>query len=328
MGKEYLGYLEWNDPLYRHLVGLLHSSGLNGHLPAFRVFRLSGSKEVFLYEEEQHLWKVVAKFFPPLDGGSRGAVREFDNLSYLRSIGFSRYPHRVARPISFAAGPCPMLVVEYCDGLPFSEVIFNAVYRGGHSRLVMTLTAVASFLARLHNSTATQWSVDFHHDSSFCERVVKTLYQRGLMSDGDTAEMLWLIERWRSKPCMWEDCQVLVHGDATPGNFMIGSGLEMTAIDLEAMKNADRVFDVGRLAGELKHFFLSGTGDGMSAEPFIEHFLTAYASHFPDRVRAFHSITARVPFHMANALLRIARNDWVTDDYREKLYTEAKALLR
>jgi hypothetical protein len=31
---------------------------------------------------------------------------------------------------------------------------------------------------------------------------------------------------------------------------------------------------------------------------------------------------------MANALLRIARNDWVTDDYRTKLYTEAKALLR
>lgn len=329
MGKEYLGYLEWNDPLYHHLVDLLHESGRNGHLPAFRVFKLSGSKEVFLYEEEEHYWKVVGKFFPPSDNGaSRWALREFESLAYLRSLGLAGYPHRVARPISCTFGHAPMLLEEYCEGLSLSEIIFDAVYRGSHQRLILTLTAVAWFLARLHNSTATSWNVDFSHDSSFCERVIRTLYKRALLSGSDAEEFLWLIERWRAMPFMWEDCQVLVHGDATPENFLIGSGLEVTAIDLEAMKNADRVFDVGRMAGELKHFFLSGTGDGMNAEPFIEHFLMAYASHFPDRVRAFHSITARVPFHMANALLRIARNDWVTSDYRGKLYTEAKALLR
>jgi len=60
---------------------------------------------------------------------------------------------------------------------------------------------------------------------------------------------------------MWEDNQVLVHGDVTPTNILFGDGLWVIAIDLERMKRADRVFDVGRVAGEIKHFFMQHTGD-------------------------------------------------------------------
>ena len=58
---------------------------------------------------------------------------------------------------------------------------------------------------------------------------------------------------------MWEDNQVLVHGDVTPTNILFGDGLWVIAIDLERMKRADRVFDVGRVAGEIKHFFMQHT---------------------------------------------------------------------
>jgi thiamine kinase-like enzyme len=127
---------------------------------------------------------------------------------------------------------------------------------------------------------------------------------------------------------MWEDRQVLVHGDATPSNFLFGDDLNVIAIDLERMKPADRVFDVGRIAGELQHSYMQATGNKYAAEPFISHFLWEYACHFPDRDRAFQSITGRVPFQMAITLLRIARNSWVSEPHRRRLVEETKIILR
>ena len=94
------------------------------------------------------------------------------------------------------------------------------------------------------------------------------------------------------------------------------------------MKWADRVFDVGRIAGELQHAFLLATGDKYAAEPFIGHFLWEYACHFPDRRSAFTSVCGRVPFQMALTLLRIARNDWISPEYRHRLIEEARTTLR
>jgi len=94
------------------------------------------------------------------------------------------------------------------------------------------------------------------------------------------------------------------------------------------MKRGDRMFDVGRVAGELRHAFMRDSGDGHRAEPFIEHFLREYSSHFPEREQTFESITARAPYYMALNLLRIARNDYIGQDYGGRLVTQAKRLLQ
>jgi len=94
------------------------------------------------------------------------------------------------------------------------------------------------------------------------------------------------------------------------------------------MKQADRIFDVGQIPGEIKHFFMQHTGDRMQAEPFISHFLREYAYHFPDRGSAFASVTRRLPFHMGLTLLRIARNGWIEGTYRRQLLGEARKTLR
>jgi hypothetical protein len=94
------------------------------------------------------------------------------------------------------------------------------------------------------------------------------------------------------------------------------------------MKRGDRMFDVGRVAGELQHAFMSATGDRRRAEPFIGHFFWEYACHFPDPRDAFASITARAPYYMALNLLRIARNDYISNDYGGSLVRQAKRLLR
>jgi hypothetical protein len=102
----------------------------------------------------------------------------------------------------------------------------------------------------------------------------------------------------------------------------------VTAIHLERLKRADRVHDLGRIAGELKHMYLRARGEGESAEPFIGHLMRAYASHFPDRVSAFFSITTRLPFYMAETLLRIAMNDWCEEEHRMRVAAEALHVLR
>ena len=127
---------------------------------------------------------------------------------------------------------------------------------------------------------------------------------------------------------MWQDRTVLVHGDATPSNFFFGDGMYVITFDLERVKWTDRIFDVGRIAGELQHFFLRSTGDKNNAEPFIQYFLQEYAWHFPDQPETFQSITARVPFHMGTTLLRIARNSYLDQGYRMQLVREAKECLR
>jgi hypothetical protein len=104
--------------------------------------------------------------------------------------------------------------------------------------------------------------------------------------------------------------------------------MNVGAIDLERMKRGDRMFDVGRVAGELQHAFMLGAGDPHRAEPFIGHFLWEYCCHFPDRDAAFASTTARLPYYMALNLLRVARNSYVGEDYGARLVAKAKDLLR
>jgi aminoglycoside phosphotransferase (APT) family kinase protein len=165
-------------------------------------------------------------------------------------------------------------------------------------------------------------------DCSYFDRIMDQLKNRGYIGWDEAENFHRLKEQWRGKEFMWEDNQVLVHGDMTPTNVLFGDGLWVIAIDLERMKIADRVFDVGRVVAEIKHFFMQYAGNKWLAEPFIGHFLWEYACHFPDRERAFRSLVRRVPFHMGITLLRIARNSWITGAYRRQLLDEAWETLR
>ena len=120
----------------------------------------------------------------------------------------------------------------------------------------------------------------------------------------------------------------MVHGDATPSNFFFGDNMHVITFDLERSHHTDRVFDVGRICAELKHFFMRTTGNKYAAEPYIGHFLWEYACHFPDREKSFESITRRIPFYMGTNLLRIARNGYLDEPYRQKLISEAIECLR
>ena len=334
MWKKYLGHLPERDPLYQYLrYEIQPQLGGSPRRETYRVFRLNGSNDVYLYEEKYSGKQLIGKFFlsnreRSPEAASRRLGREFDNLVMMRSFGLDRYPHYVARPLGRNEWLNRLMVIECCYGELLSSVIKRAILTRDSGLLYSKLTALAYFLATFHNRTATGYRVDFNESCAYMDTLINRLVATGTIGGGEPGELCFLRDRWREQPRMWEDCQVYVHGDATPENFLFGDRLSVVSFDLERVKRADRVFDTGRIAAELQHFFLLMTGNKYAAEPFIGHFLWEYACHFPDRERTFEATTKRVPFYMGTTLLRNARNSWFDMNYRRKLVHEAKQCLR
>jgi hypothetical protein len=330
----FVGYVSRQDSLYEFLSYIISTQlGVHESNPAFRVFRLAGSNEVYAYEEKCSRARMICKFYGRRFGWDRDkaawtASQEYQSLETLRGYDLVGSPHHVIRPLGFNRDINCVIALEYYEGEQFSHAIGRSIHHHDDHHLLWRLTALAYFLATQHNRTANGATVNFEEDCQYLDTVVSRLRRRHRIGQWEEDEFSWLRDRWRDRPRMWEDRQVWLHGDATPANFLFGHGLDVGAIDLERMKRGDRVFDVGRVAGELQHAFMLATGDKHRAEPFIGHFLWEYACHFPDRRRAFRSITGRVPYYMGLNLLRIARNDYLCDDYSARLVAQAKVLLR
>lgn len=332
--RHYLGHLAPSDPLHAYLrdaiLPLIGASAPPD--PDWRVFRVSSTSDVYLYEDKRSLARVIGKFYARMrglngSGAPQSAAHEFQALDYLRALGFHKEPDYVVRPLGVREDLGDLLVVEHLTGAQLDSIINDALYQGQSEQLFRKLADLARFFARLHNRTAGGPGVDFGRTLAYFDRVVAYLLEKGNISHRRGDRLRGLAARYASRPVMWQDWQVVVHGDATPSNFLFGRNREVMVIDLERMHRDDRVYDVGRLCGELKHCFLQATGDPQRSEPYIGHFLWEYAGHFPDRRRAFAAVTGRLPFHLGLTLLRIARNPWIDSGYRTKLVREATTIL-
>ncbi|MCB2188858.1 MAG: aminoglycoside phosphotransferase family protein [Deltaproteobacteria bacterium] len=334
MKVSYLGDLSRQDPLFGYLqADITPQLGIQLPEAAYRVYKFSAIQDVFLYEETHCYLRLVGKFHKAHHGRTTEQSRavaetEYQNLCYLRSLGLDRPPHYVVRPFGFNPLLDNVLILEYLPGELLSDLINDAIHRGKRQRLFRKLSGLAYFLAFLHNRTARTEGVDFQVDEAYLERILHSIQHKRGVSPARLAVFSRLGDNWRAREEMWQDCEVLLHGDATPSNFIFGPEGQVMLIDVERMKRGDRVFDLGRLAGELKHFFFRATADPQASEPFIGHFLWEYCRHFPDQSRAFAAITRRIPFHLGLTLLRIARNSWIDDAYRWSLLGLAEEIMR
>lgn len=332
---KYVGYVAGYDPLHDFLGWIIRDHmDVREPQPAFRAFQLSGSNEVYAYEEKSSGTRVICKFYGPRFTSDPGlaaivAQQEYDNLNILRGYDLVGSPHHVIQPFDVCPDINCGLAVEYFPG----EELAHAITRAAHSDnddvyLFSRLKALACFLSTQHERTAQRESVDFGIECDYFDTVVRRLLELGRVNKWDAEEFFWLRGLWHGRPRMWQDQQVLLHGDVTPGNFLFGPGLRVGAIDLERMRRGDRAFDVGRLVGELQHAFMMTTKHKSRAEPFISYFFHEYSSHFPDRRAIFNSITGRTPFYMGLNHLRVARNDYIPEAYGQRLVRQAKRLLR
>ncbi|MDD2388754.1 MAG: aminoglycoside phosphotransferase family protein [Desulfobacterales bacterium] len=335
----YLGRLSPKDPMWAYLCDdiLPLVDGANGSdgtvvAPDFEVYRMPLSRRVYLYEDRARNARIIGKFFGGDPGRSfesavRHMEREHHHLNQFRMLGFDRYPHYVARPLGCNARINCVLVEEFLNGQALTHVILDAIGKQNPGDLLEKLADLAWFLAALHQRSMNKHPVDMAQTASYFKKVIRQLRDWKHIDEDPYRNFLSARDRWLGKAFMSADRQVLVHGDITPANILFGDSPGVMTFDLENVKADDPVFDLGRLAGELRHFFMQYAGDSEKAVPFIRHVLQTYAGQFSDPDCVFSAVTRRVPFYEAMTLLRISRNSWISDAHRKRLIEEAGEIL-
>jgi len=325
-------YLNPRHPFFHFLADIVYPQlGARLESPRFRIAPLAGSHWVFLFSEEKCEQRVIAKYcFLPESVKNRNLAlieREYEHLQLLRGLGFTGRPWRVPRPLGNKQFLSLGLVQEWEEGSNLDFFLQRAIYREEGAPLFARLGQLASFLAGFHQKTQNGRSVDWQPVKTYYQKVLAQLRGEGLVSTEATKVFSWLIDRWLSRLAGLKSLQVLVHGDATPTNFIFPSARELVAIDLERVQSSDRVWDLGMVCGEIKHAFLWRRRDRAGAEPFIRHFLKAYAAYSPEPGKIFLRICRVNPFIMAVTELRIARNTYLDRPYRRMLIEEARECL-
>lgn len=321
--------LSRKDPFHGYLSDVVQQAfSLQDRPKTFEVQRLNASNGVYVYRDPQSGRKILAKFFAhsSRSGTASLAEQEFHKLAFARKTRFGSAKLKIIKPLSYNPEIHDVLVEKYFRGRPLYHYFQTAHLDGGH-KLRHKLTRLAWLLATVHNHNPGQNTVDFHRETHYFDKVIHRLLHKYRIDHYRHAELCWLKDHWLNKPCMWGDNDVLLHGDATPANWLFHKN-RVVAIDFERSRYGDRIFDVGMLVGEMQHFFMSQMQGVGAAEQFIGHFLWEYACHFPDRQTAFYSITGRVPFYAALTLLRIARNHWIHKDHAQALVAQAVRNLR
>ena len=151
MKGKYVGYVAGHDPLHDFLSGIIRDRlGVSEPQPAFRVFRLSGSNEVYGYEEKFSGTNIICKFYGPkfadLDKAAWMARQEYECLRTLRRYDLVGSPHHVIRPLGLNRELNGVLAVEHYSGEEFSHAIARATQGHDEAHLYWRLKALAYFL--------------------------------------------------------------------------------------------------------------------------------------------------------------------------------------
>ncbi|OGP71945.1 MAG: hypothetical protein A2Y80_06290 [Deltaproteobacteria bacterium RBG_13_58_19] len=287
--------------------------------------RLRGSHRVFRFTFAGEEAAVVGKFFaahPPSTAKDRDLFQEYHNYLEAPVLGLNEPGSRIPRLL----GHCPEmrlgLLLEAIPGPDLDSLLARAAGPEGPDTLYPYLARLARLLAFFHRRPLSASPVAPPPALDYLAKLGRQLAGQGLLASGDEQ----LLEKeglaWGSLLEHFPDRQVLIHGDATPTNFLFPDG-GAVALDLERLRVGDRLWDLSWVAGELKHAWGWRAGDFLAAEGPIRHFFQAYL----EAVGADSALTRRIfglnPFYMALAELRVARNAYLSWDYRRALLDEA-----
>lgn len=295
------------------------------------ITSLRAQKPVCLFLEKKRNIMVVGKLFKwgvvPLEEAWFEADKEYSNLKLLRErLGMSGDTDNVVTPLGEKKELNALLVTERVPGQALDYYISQAIFEQQHEDLFQALSHLARFFTKLHKAGETESPLSPDFPRFYFTSVLDSinLGPLGYLAKTEIEEnaVCW----WYEESVFSSDKETIVHGDATPTNFLFDNG-NVTAIDLEKLKWADRCWDLGFMAAELKHHFMWRAGNGWASEPFIGHFLRQYAIDYGN-TGIFEVITRKLPLFMALGLLRIARNLYLDDTHRENLINEAKQCLK
>lgn len=325
--------LEQEDPLYIHLKGFVAAAG-NCYTPRpdFEISPLGGGHSVFLCRETGSGSSVVCKFFSGRYGLPQTECcnllnHEFSCLRVVRLKGLDQFPLAVVRPLGKVEELGCLLAEEFVPGHSMDYYIAKAAHEGRGERLSQKLDLLADFFSKLHQATLAEIDGDTCPAADYFDSIVHELQRLGVITRGDLDDLLGLSCEWRNDQAMRARHICLVHGDATPTNFIFNSEDGVTAIDLERMHAEDPMYDIGMFAAELKHHFALRILDADASESYIGRFLRRYCDAYSSEDAVFEAMTYRSRFFMALGEIRIARNPWLPAGHRSWLAKEARRCL-
>ena len=264
--------------------------------------------------------------FMALDEAYVEAEKEILNLKLLRErFRMDKDTDRVVAPLGNNRELPTMLFTEKAPGQALDYYLARAIFEQQREELFEKLSYLARFFVKLHQGSKTDRTVLPEQPQTYLQRLLSVLSEEFLDSCQRATIEQYADGWWHNGSVFAMDREVIVHGDATPTNFFFYEN-NVIGIDLEDMKWADRCWDLGFIAAELKHHFMWRTGDGWAAEPFIGHFLWQYVVNYTES-QFLYIITRKLHLYMALGLLRIARNRWLDASYRKSLILEAQQCL-
>ncbi len=323
------GLIHEGLPLHTFLTDTTPLDGASAsENPLFELTPLDHARSVFLCRDLNSSSRIVCKFFSarpnlPAEEPPELLDYEFRALTRVRSAGLRRSPFRVVRPLGKRESLGCLLTEEYVPGRDLDHFIAEAAHFGGTHVLMEKLELLAALFAHLHRATARRQPHNFTRTCRDFRALIRSLEAVDGMPLDELSRARHLCDKWENRAEMWSDTSSLIHGDATPTNFIFDPIDGVTAIDFERSHVGDPVHDVGLLVAELKHHFALRIRQAGAAEPFISRFLSSYNSHDSPDAGEFGRLTFRSRFYMAFGELRIARNPWLPNGHRRWLVTEA-----
>lgn len=318
------------DPLAQALHDLVGAEA-RSRLPAGEVLvePLPSSRRVWRFTFPAGEYTVVGKFFaayPPRAAADLSLAREYHHYLQLPALGLANGRGLVPRLLGRLPGLALGLLLEAVPGPDLDQLLLAAAVHHDWEPLGRGLENLARLLALFHSRPVPTNPVSPAPALAYLDKLMRQLQSAGLLSPEDHRALTEERAAWERRFSDFSDRQVLLHGDATPTNFLFPNG-RAVALDLERLRVGDRLWDLSWVAGELKHGWGWRTGHPDGAEGAIGHFFRAYLAAVdlePALTRRLYGLN---PFYMALAELRIARNRYLAWEYRRELLAEARRCL-
>jgi hypothetical protein len=295
---------------------------------SLHVKRLRASRPVFRFSVPGDGVGLVGKFFHdqvPTTPQDRSLEQEYRN--YLAAPGWGLTDAGlIPRLVGQSPGLRLGLLLEGIPGPDLDHYLSEAAQGRGVEACLQKMAKLAELLAFFHTRPLPCQHVAAEPALTYFQKLRGQLQAQGLLSPEEVEALAEESRLWGIRLGAYVDRQVLLHGDATPTNFLFPDG-RVIAVDLERLRPGDRLFDLSWVAGELRHAWGWRGRDFGESEAVIQYFFRSYLGALPGDVDLTKRIYTLNPLYMALAELRIARNSYLSWEYRRDLVAEAQRCL-
>jgi aminoglycoside phosphotransferase len=294
-----------------------------------QVERLRASRPVFRFSVQGDGAGLVGKFYRdevPTTPQDRSLTQEYRNYQAAPGWGL-KAAGLIPRLVGQSPGLRLGLLLEAIPGPDLDHYLLAAAYGQGKETCLQKVGQLAELLAFFHTRPLTPLPAASEPVLAYFQKLRGQLHAQRIITPEEVAGLAEEAQAWEALLQEYPDRQVLLHGDATPTNFLFPDG-RVVALDLERLRPGDRLFDLSWVAGELRHAWGWRGRDFGESEAVIQHFFRSYLDALPGDALLTRRIYDLNPLYMALAELRIARNAYLSREYRRALVAEAQRCLK